>query len=349
MTRRGWKVRALSYAGAVLLLSAAALATAQGQNASPGSPRPAEPSVYHTTANRIAFGRNITIAANEEITDSVVVIGGSARVDGRIRNDLIVVGGNATLGPQSLVRGDVVVVGGRLVREPGAQLRGSVSDVTFGGWVPWRIELGPLEFENAAGWLALTTTVFRISLLAVVMAVLLLFARAPVARVAAAAAAQPGRSFLTGLAAEIFFLPVLLAIAIGLIITIVGIPLVLVLVPIAILAGVLAMALGFTALATRIGEWIQDRVGWRGHNAFLAAALGYAAVLGPALVARILGVTSGGGAAGVAVLMTAAAIEFVIWTMGLGATLLTGFGRWSVVPPPVPPAQSAAGQVAMNG
>jgi hypothetical protein len=333
----------------VLLLCAAAVATAQGQNASPESRQPTEFPVYHTTSNRIAIGRSITIAPDEEITDSVVVIGGSVRVEGRIRNELIVVGGDATLGPKSLVGGDAVVVGGRLMREPGAQLRGSVSDVTFGDWIPWRIEMPAVEFENAVRWIALTTTVFRISLLALVMAVLLLIARAPVARVAAAAAAQPARSFLAGLLTEILFLPVLVVVSIGLAITIVGIPLVFVLVPLAILAFALAMALGFTALATRIGEWIEDRVGWRGHNVFLAAALGYAVILGPALIARILGVTPGAGTPGALVLVSAAAVEFVVWTIGLGATLITGFGRWSIVPPPVPPAPSPPMQVAMNG
>ena len=36
-------------------------------------------------------------------------------------------------------------------------------------------------------------------------------------------------------------------------------------------------------------------------------------------------------------LMAGVALEFVIWTMGLGAAMMTGFGRWSTVPPPVPP------------
>ena len=41
--------------------------------------------------------------------------------------------------------------------------------------------------------------------------------------------------------------------------------------------------------------------------------------------------------AGFALLITGVVIEFVVWTIGLGATLMTGFGRWSTAPPPVPP------------
>lgn len=334
-------MRVFSYVGALLLLVTASGAVTQAQNTSPTVVPPEEqPRVYRTIENRIAIGRSITVAADEEVTDAVVVIGGSVRVDGRIRNNLVVVGGNADLGPQSVVRGDVVVVGGRLNREPGSQLRGSVSDISLGEWAPWQFGnwyIPAFDFGDFGRWVALFTAVFRITLLAIVMAVLLLVARAPVARIGATAAAYPGRAFVAGLAAEILFIPALVVAAIALVVTIIGIPLVFVLVPVAVLTGVLAMALGFTALATRVGEWMEDRFGWRGHNAFLAAALGLIVILGPTLIGRILGVAPGVGVAGFLLLLTGVVLEFVVWTIGLGATLLTGFGRWSSVPPPVPP------------
>ena len=62
--------------------------------------------------------------------------------------------------------------------------------------------------------------VSRVSVLGVLMAMLLLVARAPVARVGRAALAEPLRAFVIGLAAEIFFLPVLVAASIGLALTI---------------------------------------------------------------------------------------------------------------------------------
>jgi hypothetical protein len=162
-------------------------------------------------------------------------------------------------------------------------------------------------------------------------------ARAPVARIANAAAAAPARAFVTGLVAEIFFIPVLIVACITLIVTIIGIPLAVVLIPLAILTGAAAMVFGFTALATRVGEWLEDRLGWRGHNAFLAAALGLIVIVAPTLVATMLDVTPGVGVAGFFLLLIGMVVEFCVWTMGLGATLLTGFGRWSTVPPPVPP------------
>ena len=53
------------------------------------------------------------------------------------------------------------------------------------------------------------------------------------ARIGRAAAAEPGRAFLLGLAAEILFVPALIIGSIGLIVTIIGIPLVAILVPLA--------------------------------------------------------------------------------------------------------------------
>jgi hypothetical protein len=325
----------------LLLLIAAAAAGPHAQTAGSAQAPPSEaPRVYRTIESRIAIGRSITVATDEEVSDAVVVIGGSVRVDGRIRNNLIVVGGNASLGPQSDVRGDVVVVGGRLTREPGARLRGSVSDISLGEWAPWQFGnwyIPAFDFGDFGRWVALFGALFRISVLGVLMAVLLIVARAPVARIGAAAAATPVQAFIAGLAAEILFVPVLVIASIALIVTIIGIPLVVVLVPLAVLTGLLAMVLGFTALATRVGEALEDRFGWRGHSAFLAAAIGLVVIVGPTLLSRVLGLTPGVGVAGFLLLAAGVVIEFVVWTIGLGATLITGFGRWSTVPPPVPP------------
>jgi hypothetical protein len=46
--------------------------------------------------------------------------------------------------------------------------------------------------------------------------------------------------------------------------------------------------------------------------------------------------------------MTGVVVEFVVWTIGLGATLMTGFGRWSTVPPAVPPPPPSPLPVVVN-
>jgi hypothetical protein len=307
----------------------------------PAVQRPAEPRTYRMTGSRVAIGRSISVPRDEEVTDAVVVIGGSLRVDGRVHNGLVVVGGDVALGPEADVRGDVVLVGGRLTRAEGAQLRGSVSDVTLGDWSGWSLGglwIPTVDFGDFGRWLALLGALFRISLLALMMAFVLLVARAPVARVGRAVANEPAKAFAIGLAAEVLFLPVLIALCLALIITIVGIPLVVLVIPLAIIAAIFAMVLGFTGLACRLGEWVEDRLGLRANSAFLATAIGTLLVLGPTLSARVIDVTPAPVRyTAFAVLLAGVVIEFVVWTMGLGATLMTGFGRWSTVPPPLPP------------
>jgi hypothetical protein len=176
----------------------------------------------------------------------------------------------------------------------------------------------------------------RVSLLAALMVIVLLIARAPVARVGRAAAAAPIRAAVVGLAAEVLFLPLLLVGSIGLGITIIGLPLVFLLVPMAFLVALVALLLGYTALACRLGEWLEDRLGWRPRSAYLATALGLLLIVLPTLLARLLGVAPEPlRMAAFGVLVAGVAAEFLIWTIGLGATLMTGFGRWNSTPPPL--------------
>ena len=333
-----------SVAAVALLLAAFSAASGQTTPTS-SSPPPAAPpdtpQTYRTTGARIAIGRSIHVPVDEEVNEAVVVVGGSARIDGRVREGVVVVGGNLQFGPRSDVRGEIVVVGGRVQREPGAQVRGRVSDISFGDWSTWTvggIALPVVDFGEFGRWLTLFGTVFRIALLAVLMGIMILVARAPVARIGRSAAAEPGRAFALGLLAEILFVPALIIGSVSLIITIIGIPLVIVLVPLAVLGAFVALLLGFTALACRIGEWIEDRMRWRAKSAFLAMSIGLLLIVGPTMVARMVGVAPQPLQwAGFGLLAFGIVIEFIIWTIGLGATLMTGFGRWSTVPPPAPP------------
>lgn len=311
------------------LVLAPALAAAQAPE--PGA------AIYRLTGARIALGQDIRVDRDEEVSDAVVVIGGSATVDGRVRDGIVVVGGNLTLGPTADVRGDIVLVGGQMTRDPAARQWGSVSYVTFGEWSRRRGGWFPrFDFGEVGRWLSLAGTLARVSVLGVLMALLLLVARGPVARVGRAAAAAPVRAALVGLAAEIFFVPFLAAASIAMAVTIVGLPFVFILVPIAILVALFALVLGYTALACRIGEWIEDRLGWQPSSAFVATAVGFAVIIGPTLAARLLGVAPGPvRLMAFSLLLAGLTVEFVVWTIGLGAAILTGLGRWHAVPPPI--------------
>lgn len=305
----------------------------------PPPPAPEPPLTYQVTGARIGVAQDIHIREGEEVTDGVFVLGGSLRVDGRVRHDVVVVGGDVHLGPRADVGGDVLVAGGALIRDQGSRLAGRVSYLSFGEWwrntgvFGWRPRM---EFGPVGRWLTLAATIGRVSVLAVLMAMVLLIARAPVARVGRAAAAEPVRAAVVGLAAEVLFLPLLLVLSVAFGITIIGLPIVFLLVPLALALAFVALILGFTALACRLGEWLEDRLGWRPRSAFLATAAGLFLIVTPTLLARVLGVTPEPlRLAAFGVLVAGAIAEFLVWTIGLGATLLTGFGRWNTAPPPL--------------
>ena len=305
---------------------------------------------YRLTGTRIALGQDVRIERDEEVTDAAIVVGGSLEVDGRVRDGIVVVGGNLHLSPTADVRGDVVLVGGTLTRDPGAQLTGGVDYISFGEWSRRNFAWLPsVRFGEFGRWISLAGTLARVSVLGVLMVMMLIVARAPVARVGRAALAEPLRAFVIGLAAEVFFVPLLVAASIGLAMTIIGIPFVAILVPISLVVAAFAFVLGFTALACRIGEWIEDRLGWQPGNAFVATAIGFVLLLAPTLLARMVDVASAGSAPlTFAMMAIGLTVEFLAWTTGVGAAIITGLGRWYTVPPPItaPPVEPTAAQPA---
>ena len=310
-----------------------------------------EITTYKLTGARVAIGQDVRVERDEEVTDAAVVILGSLTVEGRVRDGIVVVGGDLHLGPASDVRGEIVLVGGKLTRDAGAQQSGRVNYVSFGEWSRFATAWFPAfsfgGFGEFRQWLSLAGTLGRVSLLAVLMALMLIVARAPVARVGRAAAAEPLRAAAIGVAAEIFFVPFLIAASIALAITIIGIPFVAILVPMALVVAGFTLLLGYTALACRLGEWLEDRFGWQPGNAFVSTALGFFLIAGPTLAARLIGLAPPPMRFGAwALLVAGLTIEFLVWTIGLGAAIMTGLGRWYTVPPaiivqPNPPNPSA--------
>ena len=291
---------------------------------------------YRVTGTRIAVGQDVRIERDEEVSDAVIVVGGNLIIDGRVRDGVFVAGGDVHLSSTADVRGDLVVAGGKLTRDAGSRQLGSVSYVSFGNW--WRRNTWwwpSVRFGEMGRWLSLAGTIARIAVLGLLMIIMLAVARAPVARAGRAALAEPLRALLVGLAAEIFFIPFLIAASIGLIITIIGIPFVAVLVPIALILFVFAFLLGFTALACRLGEWVEDRLGWQPGNAFVATAIGFVMLLGPTLIARFVNFAPWAGPIAISLIVIGMTVEFLAWTIGLGAAIITGLGRWYTVPPAI--------------
>src|SRR5439155_22216911 len=79
---------------------------------------------HHSSgADRVAIGESIEVKEGEEVADVVVILG-SAVVNGKVTGDFVVVGGSAELGPKAEVDNDLVVVGGVLKGDPEAKVGG---------------------------------------------------------------------------------------------------------------------------------------------------------------------------------------------------------------------------------
>lgn len=271
------------------------------------------------------------LAEGATSSEPVIVIGGSAVVDGRVEDDVVVVGGSLRLGPKAVVLGDVVAVGGEAEIDPGAQVSGEVSR-TLVAWP--HLDLG--WAGPGSGWwtaMAVTVTVVRLSALVAVALLLTVLAPGWVRRVSVRVGASPWSSAATGLAAEVLFIPALVVVGAALFVSIVGIPLLGTL-PL-VLGGAVVLAVGgFTAVAARLGARIRGRDAGTSNTPVADVATGALLLASIALASRLIGLGPDWlQPAGPVVGAVAWVVEFAAWTVGLGAVLQTLADRWRPAPP----------------
>ena len=234
---------------------------------------------------RVRLGGSITVDEDEEVNGAVVAIGGHVDINGRVREDVVAVGGTVRLGPKAEIQGDVTTVGGSVSRDPEAVVRGQVNEVEFPS-----IRLRPIRpwscsrrtvvvWQRAWRRVRLAGTLVRMGLFALLAALILLLLPRGVERIDRAVRAEPVKAALVGFFAQLLFVPLLVMTVLFLAISIVGIPL-LVLVPFAVLAFFVALLLGFTGAATAVAHAARDRFGWATAGPVRAAARRPAADLG---------------------------------------------------------------------
>jgi nitrate reductase NapE component len=83
----------------------------------------------------VRIGGSASLGADEVVSGDMVVIGGDARVDGEVEGDMVVIGGSGRLGPRAHIRRDVVIVGGTLDKHPTAIIGGKLSEIGIGGMI----------------------------------------------------------------------------------------------------------------------------------------------------------------------------------------------------------------------
>ncbi len=323
----------------------------------PEAPEPPEPP--DVTGRRVHRGSQTVVGssvriARDEVADDVVVLGGSADIEGRVEGDVVVfggpvdvegevtrdvtaIGGNVYLGEDSEVGGEVTAVGGRVRRDAGARVRGGINEVQRGFRGPsapvWAWDWGRWDGPNFSpvGWMAsMIWPIAELLFLALLVIFLVAIARPTVERVGTRAGAEPLKSGIVGLLVGILIVPAFLIVSVLLALSIIGIPILLVLVLLFVFVGIpallIAALVGYSGVAWRLGRWSEGRFGWRLESAIMAAVVGLLFLhvldlVGHALDFGPLRVF------GVMFLLTAAVVQFVAWCVGFGAVVLELYDR----------------------
>jgi hypothetical protein len=179
----------------------------------------------------------------------------------------------------------------------------------------------------------------RLSLVLIVSLVLTIVAPGWVRSMGVSASSALG-SGLLGAAAEILFVPVLIAVVIGLAVSIVGIPL-LGVIPFALALGALAWTGGFAAVAACLGARLRGSSIATSSSLVTDLLIGFVAISGLTIVAHLLFVGPGWMTpVGWMTRAAGMAVEYVAWTIGLGAALSGRFVRPRATPPMPAPSVS---------
>jgi len=223
---------------------------------------------YRNRRPALRVGQDYTLRAGETVRD-VTVVFGNARVEGRVRGDLVVVLGDARLGATAIIDGSFVVVGGQADIEPGALVRRDVvtvgtslnapGDFIFAGehivignamlgeWMrsvaPW-VTTGLLwgrPIVPSIGWV--WTVIFSFFVVYLLVNLLL---HEPVRATAEVLARRPFGTFLVGLLVLLMWAPISALLAVS----IVGI----IVIPFFLSALVVAAVVGRVGVARWIGN-----------------------------------------------------------------------------------------------
>jgi hypothetical protein len=189
------------------------------------------------------------------------------------------------------------------------------------------------------------SAVIKTGLLALLAAVAFLVMRPAVDAGARRVGSEPWKAAFAGLLTQLLLGPIFILVIVVLCISIIGIPLLLLL-PFAFLALLLGWFVGFVAVASSLGGWVERRFDWSPSTAVLAVVVGVVLIQATSLVGRAVSLPGGWlGAIGFAIVAVGFFLKYLAWTTGLGAmTLVALAGDWRrpstmfAAPPPPPPA-----------
>jgi uncharacterized RDD family membrane protein YckC len=218
----------------------------------------------------VRVGQDVVVRAGEAVRE-VVVISGSATIDGHVERDVVVVLGSARLGPEAVVDGDLVIVSGSLTVASGARVGRDLVVVGGDATIPPdfgpggdHVVIGPglvgYDFRPVVPWITrgllwgrplvpdLAWTWWLVGVFLFVYLAVSVLLTAPVRAGLAVLAEKPLTAFLTGLLVLLLVGPVSVILSVS----IIGIPIV----PLLFFGLLVAAVLGKVSVM----HWIGDRV-----------------------------------------------------------------------------------------
>ena len=251
---------------------------------------------------------------------NVLVVHGNAELGGKLAGNLVVLDGDIVLQPGGVLTGDALALGGT-IRDRGGSVQGERRSLT--GSIA-AVKTGSV----AGGILTKAAGLFGVLLtLGLLGFGLVLFAHPQLETISDTVTHSIGRSFLTGLLAQIVVLPTLGMLVTGLVVSVVGIllvPFVLIVIPLLLVAFAVS---GFLAVAHAMGEVrVRRRMagGARiGANSYRYMVTGLAAVAAVWAGWILFGWVP---VAGVLVFSAAFLVTWLAATIGFGAALLSRGG-----------------------
>jgi hypothetical protein len=227
-------------------------------------------------------GQHEVIREGQEVYGDLIVIGGSADVEGRVDGDAVALGGRIFVAPRGHVNGSLINLGGSIDNESNEpQTQPSFPGPRAVVPVPTPVPPPPVPYPESSPWYAQGwTTFFFIDALLAFVAFLLFPARTRSA--SEHLLENPVLAGMLGFFSPIIFVLVVIALAI----TLIGIPLI----PLAVIAAIAGYLIGKAAIAEFIGNRLFDVSKAAQPKPIAAVAIGLGLLLLVEVVASWLGI-----------------------------------------------------------
>lgn len=317
------------------------LAEAQHESAQAG-----QPGVSVRTGDQV-------IPRGEVVEGDLVVHDGDLRIEGEVRGNVVVTGGNLNIAKDAAVLGDAKVIGGSLNND-GGRVMGEMLTISGDGPRRPRAAAPPSRPEHprhagavrsrdswftpiGRGIVDIFQTLALGLVLAGVGAVLVFYGLPKLRVVSQTLRDSTGRAAAAGVAATFLILPIFILGVVALAISIVGIPLLVVAVPLYPLLVVAAFGFGLIAAAHAVGEkTVEQRteLGFRHRNAYSYVVIGTGILVAPLLLAALVQMVGFLDWLSVLLKVVSFIALWAVATVGMGAVILSRGGTERAFPPP---------------